>query len=293
MIKYLVISGGDLTFLSMMGLVKEIQKSNEVMLDLKELYTVSAGSWIGLLLALKIKFEEVIDYFLDRPWNKLVNIDSNSILNLYSELGLLDVDLMYEIFKPFLKSCNLSEECTFKQLYDYSDIKLNIYATNANTLNLDCFNHINTPDVKVIDAIYMSSSIPILFKPMKFKEDHYIDGCYSCNYPINLCLKEHENVKEILGIEATNFNDPSTISENENILSFYGKIFYKLVLNKRKEFVKQEICEHNKIIIVSNYFSFDSFLKILSDKDTRLEWINLGIDAFNTYLHYKTKVLTE
>lgn len=289
MIKYLVISGGDLTFLSMMGLVKEMQYSDELKMDVKELYTVSAGSWIGLLLSLKINFDEVIDYFLERPWNKLVNITSNSILNLYTELGLLDVNILYEMFKPFLKSCNLSEECTFKQLYEYSEIKLNIYATNANTLNLDCFNYINTPDVKVIDAIYMSSSIPILFKPMKYKEDHYIDGCYSCNYPMDLCLKEHENMKEILGIEATNFNDPTVIGENENILSFYGKIFYKLVLNKRTEFNKQANCEHNKIIIVSNYFTFDTFLKIVNEKETRLEWINLGVDAFKTYLHYKLK----
>ena len=293
MIKYLVISGGDLTFLSMMGLVREMQHTDKIVLNLEDLYTVSAGSWIGLLLSLKIDFDEVINYFLERPWNKLVNITSDNFLNLYTELGLLDINILYEMFNPFLKSCNLSKKCSFQSLYEFSGIKLNIYATNANTLSLECFNHINTPDVSVIDAIYMSSTIPILFKPIKYKDDHYIDGCYSCNYPMDLCLKEHENMKEILGIEATNFNDPTVIGGNENILTFYGKIFYKLVLNKRLEFNKQLTCEHNKIIIVSNYFNFDTFLKIVNEKETRLEWINLGVDAFKTYLHYKTKELTE
>ena len=260
-----------------MGLVNEIQKSDEIKLDLEELYSVSAGSWIGFLLSLKLNFSEVVDYFLERPWNKLVNIDSSNILNLYSEMGLLDVDILYEMFKPFLKACNLNKDCTFKTLYEFSGIKLNIYATNANTFDLDCFNHINTPDVCVIDAIYMSSSIPILFKPMKYKGNYYIDGCYSCNYPIDLCLKEHDNMKEIMGIEATSSKDLGLMNDDENILSFYGKIFYKLILNKREEFNKQAKRKHNKIIIISNNFTFEEFLNIVNEKEKRVEWTNLGL----------------
>ena len=37
----------------------------------------------------------------------------------------------------------------------------------------------------------------------------------------------------------------------------------------------------------------ENYLKIVNEKETRLEWINLGVDAFKTYLHYKTKELTE
>ena len=215
MIKKLVISGGDLTFLSMLGTIKIIK---EEIINVDEIFSVSCGSWVGLFLSLKIDAEIIINYFIERPWHKLFYFDSDKLLNLYDSIGIYGVDVFYEIFKPLFKMCNLDVNITMKDLYEYSNIKLNIYSTKYSDLSFCCFNHEKTPDLKVIDAIFMSSSIPIIFKPLKYNNDYYIDGGYNCNFPLYECIKNIENKSEILGIEAVHLDDNFTNTTNDNIL---------------------------------------------------------------------------
>ena len=289
MIKYLSISGGDVSFFSILGVIKELKNNHKYNIDnIEEIYAISAGSWISLFLCLKINFDTILNYFIERPWNKLITFNTNNILDLYDNIGIFNIDVLYEIFKPLLKLCNLNTDITFKELYEYSNIKLNIYATKYNDLSLCKFNHETEKDMKVIDAIYTSSSIPILFKPLKYNGNYYIDGGYNCNYPINFCLEEHDNFSEILGILVKNYDDISEISENENILSFYGKIFWKLILNKRNKNEKNEI-DHKKIIIVTDYLTPNILFKILNDKEFRIKWVETGLNACKTFLEYNSK----
>lgn len=289
MIKYLSISGGDVSLFSILGVIKELKNNHKYNIDnIEEIYAISAGSWISLFLCLKINFDTILNYFIERPWNKLITFNTNNILDLYDNIGIFNIDVLYEIFKPLLKLCNLNTDITFKELYEYSNIKLNIYATKYNDLSLCKFNHETEKDMKVIDAIYTSSSIPILFKPLKYNGNYYIDGGYNCNYPINFCLEEHDNFSEILGILVKNYDDISEISENENILSFYGKIFWKLILNRRNKNEKNEI-DHKKIIIVTDYLTPNILFKILNDKEFRIKWVETGSNACKTFLEYNSK----
>jgi predicted acylesterase/phospholipase RssA len=285
MIKKLVISGGDLTFLSMLGTIKIIK---EEIINVDEIFSVSCGSWVGLFLSLKIDAEIIINYFIERPWHKLFYFDSDKLLNLYDSIGIYGVDVFYEIFKPLFKMCNLDVNITMKDLYEYSNIKLNIYSTKYSDLSFCCFNHEKTPDLKVIDAIFMSSSIPIIFKPLKYNNDYYIDGGYNCNFPLYECIKNIENKSEILGIEAVHLDDNFTNTNNDNILSFYTKLFFKFVLDKREknDVEKDDI---NKIIIKYEHFEFSKFFKVINDETTRGDMIKKGEDEAKIYTKYKNQ----
>ena len=59
------------------------------------------------------------------------------------------------------------------------------------------FNHINTPDCQVVDAILMSISIPFLFTPFKYENKLYLDGGLTNNYPIDYFK---DNIDNTLGI---------------------------------------------------------------------------------------------
>lgn len=289
MIKYLTISGGDVSFFSILGSIKELKNNHKYNIDnIEEIYSISSGCWISLLLCLKINFNVILNYFIERPWNKLVVFNSTNILDLYSNIGIFNIDILYTLFKPLLKLCNLNINITFKELYEYSNIKLNIYSTKYKDLSLCRFNYETEPNMKVIDAIYMSSTIPILFKPLKYNGDYYIDGGYNCNYPIDFCLKEHDDSSEILGVLVKNYEDISEISENENILTFYGKIFWKLILNRRNKNEKNDV-DHKKIIIVTDYLTPNILFKILNDKDFRTKWVEIGSNACKTFLEYNSK----
>lgn len=286
MIKKLVISGGDLTFLSMLGAIKIIKDD---ITNVDEIFSVSCGSWVGLFLSLKIDAEIIINYFIERPWHKLFYFDSDKLLNLYDSIGIYGVDVFYEIFKPLFKICNLDVNITMKDLYEYSNIKLNIYSTKYSDLSFCCFNHEKTPDLKVIDAIFMSSSIPIIFKPLKYNNDYYIDGGYNCNFPLYECIKNIENKSEILGIEAVHLDDNFTNTNNDdNVLSFYIKLFYKFILDKREknDVEKDDI---NKIIIKYDNFEFSKFFKVINDEKIRGDMIKKGEDEAKIYTKYKNQ----
>ena len=293
MIKYIVISGGDISLFSILGTIKELKKNHKYNIDnVEEIYSVSAGSWIGLFLCLKINFNTIINYFIERPWNKLITFDTNDLLDLYSNIGIFNIDILYKLFEPLFKLCNLNINITLKELYEYSNIKLNIYSTKYRDLSFCRFNYETEPDLKVIDAIYMSSTIPILFKPLIYNGNYYIDGGYNCNYPINFCLEEHKNNFEILGILVKNYEDISEISENENLLSFYGKVFLKLIINRRHKNEKNDT-SYKKIIIFTDYLTPNNLFNILNDKEFRIKWVDIGSNSYKTFIEYNSKESSE
>tara|TARA_X000000368_G_C22966478_1_gene683403 strand:+ start:46 stop:915 length:870 start_codon:yes stop_codon:yes gene_type:complete len=286
MIKKLVISGGDLTFLSMLGVIRIMDGQLN---NVDEIFSVSCGSWIGLFLALKIDPEIVINYFIERPWNKLFYFDSEKLLNLYDSIGLYGVDIFYEIFKPLLKICSLDINITLKELYEYSKINFNIYSTKYSDLSLCCFNHEKTPDLKVLDAMFMSSTIPILLKPLKYNNDYYIDGGYNCNFPLLECIKNIENKSEILGIMIVHYDKDFTIAtDKDNLFSFYSKLCFKFVLDKR---LSNNIDNDDikKIIIKYEHFEFSRFMKIINKKQERIDMVKKGEDSAKIYLDYKNQ----
>ena len=64
MIKYLTISGGDVSFFSMLGAIKELKNNHKYNIDnIEEIYSISSGCWISLLLCLKINFDTILNYF--------------------------------------------------------------------------------------------------------------------------------------------------------------------------------------------------------------------------------------
>jgi predicted acylesterase/phospholipase RssA len=284
MIKQLVVSGGDITYFSMLGIIKTMK--NELN-NLEEIFAVSCGSWIGLCLSLKIDIDIIINYFIERPWEKLFNFNSDKFFKLYDSLGIYDVNIFHETFKPLLKMCNLDINITMKELYEYSNIKLNIYATKYSDLSYCCFNYEISPNLKVMDALFMSSSIPILFKPLKYNNEYYVDGGYNCNYPIIECLKKNKNKSEILGIETVCFNDLTVITEDENVFSFYIKLFYKFVLNKQLSYnIDNNI---NKIIIDYDLFTIERFMNVINNEQDRVEMIQNGVNCAKTYIEYNNQ----
>ena len=285
MIKKLVVSGGDLTFLSMLGAIKT---TKELLVNIDEIFSVSCGSWIGLFLSLKVDPDIIINYFVERPWHKLFSFETDRIFNLYNSIGLYDVSFFYEIFKPLLKISKLDINITLKELYEHSKIKLNIYATKYSDLSFCCFNHEKTPDLQVIDAIFMSSTIPVLLKPLKYKDDYYIDGGYNCNFPLLECMKNLKNKSEVLGIEAIHFDDFTNATDDENILSFYTKLCIKYILDKRNSnnIEKDDI---NKIIIKYENFKFSNFMNVINNQDARVEMIKKGEDTGKIYIEYKNQ----
>jgi predicted acylesterase/phospholipase RssA len=180
MLKNIVFSGGGLKGWAYIG---TIQALNELikLKDIEQIIGVSIGSVFGLFYLLGISYDFLLDFAMTLNFKELIDIDIDHILVNQSLLN----GNTYRIKIKEVISTKIDPEITFLELYRYSKILFTTNALNINESKIEYFNHINTPDIKVIDAIIASSSLPFLFPAYKIKGNNYYDGGLCNNCPVN------------------------------------------------------------------------------------------------------------
>ena len=231
-IKHIVITGGGHIGLSSLGVLTETFKKGQWDINnIESIWGSSSGSMIAVMLCLKMDFETINKYTLERPWSFL-SITTEKIINLVSRKGLFGIEEYYDFYKPLFLSCDLSIDLTMKELYDYSKIELNMITTELNSFESTVINHKTFPDLSVIQGIMMSSSIPILIKPVKYNEKLYFDGALFINFPIITCQEEKQcNYDEILGIRRKQeFSINQDISKVSNLFDYLFLFTVKMLM---------------------------------------------------------------
>ena len=205
-IKHLVLSGGTVWGFNMIGILVEAMAVGFLKMEnVKSIFATSVGSLIGAAISLKIDPPLLRDYFVKRPWDVLCKNNRYSVLELYDCRGILHQGFIEDLFDPLLKSVDLSCATTLAELYEYNGIELHIYATELNRYELVDISFKTHPEWRVVDAVYASCSIPLLFSPLIQENKCYVDGGFFLNYPINQCPTE--NLNEVFGISLGNFSD--------------------------------------------------------------------------------------
>ena len=285
MIKYLVLPSGGYKVLNLVGALYELQKNEFFIMDnIESIYGVSAGSVIGAILCLKQNWEDIIKYCIERPWQKCFNFNTNDYLNIIDKKGIIGIEMLKDFINPFFKSCDLNlDTLTLKELYNISNIKLNVYAVNTNTFEAEEFNYISHPDMKLIDAIYISSSMPFVFKPMYINNICYIDGGLDISYPINECVNNEKcNLKEILSMNMIDNDEESLkILEEDNVFKYFYKLFIKLHhCNIRNKYLENPY----HLDIPADITNLKDASKIITSEETRKKWIDYGKEKVDEWL---------
>lgn len=286
MINYLVLSGGGQTIFDYTGIFKVLFEKKYLDINtIKSIYGTSSGSIIGALLCLKYDWEDIVDYIIRCPWENKLKIGINVAINIFQNNGIYDDNLFICLFKSVLNGKNLSTDVTLKELYDYSNIELHIYTFELNefiTIDLSYKTH---PDCKLLDALRMSCSIPLMIKPICIDNKCYIDGGVKTNYPIAECLNnENCNEKEILGFKnySTQIN---IIDENSNI-GDYLNVILKNCLKEINPITKFTIS--NEIKINTMGISAELLLNAVCDINIRKKMVNAGIELGENYINSKS-----
>ena len=105
------------------------------------------------------------------------------------------------ILRIILKAKTGKEYLTFKELWNINKKELVIVATNIHRYKTVYFSYKDTPDMDIVTAVLMSLCIPILFNPIKYNDEYYVDGGITCHYPIGYIDKSEYN--ETLGVIVT------------------------------------------------------------------------------------------
>ena len=284
-IKNLLISGGGLNGMIFLGIIKELVEEKYLNLDeIETIYGASVGSLIGVVLCLKIDLNDIVHYFVERPWHKSLeklNFNSSTFLNFFSDKGVIDDKLIKIILSNLLKAVELDEDITFLDLYNYSNKHLIISSVNLNTFRLDEFSYKTTPHMKIIDGVYCSCSIPLIFKPKYLNNTYYIDSGLIKNYPDREILK-YGNKDETFGIAVLTPAEEIQINQNDDIFKFIYKIIQKLLVKFTREndkILKYEIKFEHKSSL-NNGNSYDFF----ANKEYRKNMFEKGIKKAKLFL---------
>ena len=174
---------------------------------------------------------------------------------------------------------------TLEEFYIYSKIDLHIFSFDVNSFSTVELSHSTHPNLELIDAVTMSSTLPGLFIPIIQDNCCFIDGGVLCNYPINECLRDHPNEDECLGVNVSyvqteNSTMNSTINENSSLLDYIICISVNSMYYIRNSIKITPIKNEVKCEINFNPLTLELIIDMLKCKNVREEWFKQGeIDA--------------
>jgi predicted acylesterase/phospholipase RssA len=281
-IKHLVISGGGPLGLRYLGALEKLeQKGFWKLHDIESIYATSIGSIIASFICLKYDWDTLNTYIIDRPWHEAFKVNVKQIFDSYYNKGLFDKKLAEIIFKPLLEAKDLSLNITLKEFYEYSKIDLHIFTFELHEFKTVEISHKLFPDLRLLQALTMSSSLPGIFIPTIIDNKCYIDGGVMCNYPLNYCLRDHENRDEILGIrsaydkECDNFKNVQVTSES-SLLEYVMCITINSMNYIRDSVQPDNIDNTVRCYITDNPLTLDTIQEAIKNKELRREWIKKG-----------------
>jgi len=282
-IKHLVISGGGPLGFRYLGALEKLEQEGFWQFDnIKSIYGTSIGSIIGAIICLKYDWDTLNKYLIERPWHDAFKVNAKQIFDSYYNKGLFDKKMAEIIFKPLLEAKDLKLNITLKEFYEFSKIDLHIMTFELHKFETVELSHTLYPDLGLLQALTMSSSLPGIFMPTIIDKCCYIDGGVMCNYPLNQCLRDNTNKDEILGIkfsykDTDNFSNVE-ITPESSLLEYVICISLN-AMNYIRDSIKIESIENTvRCNITDNPLTLESIQESIRNQELRRKWIKMGED---------------
>ena len=290
-IKHIVISGGGPTGLLSYGVAKHLAQQGVWSHDnIETIYGTSIGALIGAMLCLKHEWTTLDDYIIKRPWEKVV-MNSLEMFELFSCKGMAKPKLLDDIMQPLLESKDLPLGITLNEFYEYSRISLNVFTVDLNTFKKVQLSHTTHPELPLMDAIKMSSCMPMLFQPIIRDGCCYIDGGIMVNYPLTECLEDTQcPTEEVLGMRNIWNNPNENIGHHSSLVDYLRFINLQLVRWVNLRILPITPSGVNEVVChVKPDISPAEWLSIMSDASQRLAWIEDGIAFAKAFVESNAK----
>ena len=285
MIKHIVLSGGGPNSIYQLGCMKELWDRKLIeYTNIESIYATSAGAILGLTIALKYDINVVTDFFIKRPWHKVLSLNVDDMKQIIENNGYVDMAFVEDILDTFLTAKNLSKEVSLVEIYNEYKIRFNICVVKLNGFKKLILNHENYPSMPIKTAILMSCALPPIFKPILYNGEYYIDGGLICNYPINDCILRYKNINEIIGIHVAGSTNRQSITftDDLNMPDYTLMLVTILIRNIQKQHYIPGV---NEILIKCKYSTINiNAWKVLIDDKERMNMYLQGIEFTKTYI---------
>jgi predicted acylesterase/phospholipase RssA len=281
----LVLSGGHKKGIIQLGFLHFLYETNPNYISFKNYIGTSIGSINCLLLAVGYTPMEAFQQVFKADLNVTKNVN---FLNLLTNFGLCSSDKIFNLIKD-LVILKLNTIPSLEELYRLTGKNLICTTYNLTTHNTVYLNRLTHKDLSVIEAIKMSSNLPLIFEKYIYDKCYYIDGGISDNYSVrySCSLINDDSDDYILGINVkTSKKEEET--DNWNIFSYINQMTYiPLKKSDNSKFYHEKLhnisifindCKKDLDLNISSKDKLDMFaigyaesLKIFGEKDEKNE----------------------
>ena len=209
--KTIVLGSGGYKGYAILGLLHYFYLKNNLK-NVKTYIGTSVGSIISLLLLFGYSPCQILKSSIDI--NLMEYNDLNYVSDMSKGLGLLSISKLRRIIEDLVIS-KVNKIPTLQGLkdmgYNFTAVTTNAYSGEIVYLNHDIF-----PELSCVEAVLMSSSVPLIFPKYEYKGKFYIDGASTNPFPISYV---NNKVDDILGIVLfTKLNKDDSLSTYVNNL---------------------------------------------------------------------------
>ncbi len=206
-----------------------------------------------------------------------MNIDFGKYQNfVFSEIfdhyGIDNGEPLMKLIRAISKQKLKNLDITFEELFILTKKTLIITGSDIRNNQIKYFCHEETPKMKVLDAIRITISYPIVFHPIIQDDSILVDGSVLNPYPIDYC----KDVKEKIGILLYEKNRSNNIESFEDYLM---AIINCMIDHYEKHCFKEH--EDSTIFIECNQIHP---MKFEISKEDKLMMYYKGIDTAIQYL---------
>lgn len=288
-IHHVVLAGGGPSIFQTIGAIQYLLEDAVILPEnIQSVYGTSAGSIVGVLLCIGMEWNDVFEYFVNRPWHDTFPVSPTLFLDSYINKGVFDSSFVETVFKPIFDSKDIDTDITLKELYDLSSIDLHVFSFELHEFVTCEFSHSTHPDMRVVDAVYRSSALPFVFSPHCQDAKCYLDGGLFANYPLQACIDNGYSPDNIIGMKNSyevydnETSSSQIITHDSTILDYVSTLISKIVRHVNTDKMQPRI--DNEIEFQSQRMSLPYISEVLKSKELRKDLCSKGRGEAANYL---------
>tara|TARA_B100001063_G_C16691840_1_gene517485 strand:- start:460 stop:1227 length:768 start_codon:yes stop_codon:yes gene_type:complete len=233
-----------------------------------------------------MEWDTVVEYFVKRPWHKIINITPSMFFDVMHKKGLLDTSIITKGLKPLFNACDINEDISLLEFYDKTGIELVLYTIPVNTYDCISLSYKSHPELSVLKAVEMTCALPYVFQPVLYNDEYYIDGGLLNNYPLPSCINKEDIDKSTvlsLKLQAENILE---LNKDSNLFE-YGYFLYCKMISVTSKKYKVSVKIENEILIPCLMTNANDAYNVLMDENERISYIKKGEEFAKLFLTYK------
>lgn len=291
-IEHLVLSGGGINgFINYAILRDSHQEGYWSMDNIRSIYGTSSGAMVAVLLCLKYDWTTLDDYLLKRPWHHIFHMDLEIAMISFTNRGLFHYQHLVQVFSPLFGGQDISLDITLQEFFDWSGVELHFFTTEMNEgLPQDTdISYKTHPQWKLLEALYCTSCLPVLFQPFLKEGKCFVDGGVFMNYPLPPCLEQQgESARShIWGLKRCSLHDMTSehylIHSGKNLLDtafiFINKVLERVVVTHQNT----SPLVVGEIIVPCSAMSLTEIFHILELETERKRLMDTGSELWKQY----------